>query len=320
MSETPPFPAAPLFESIARGPAGGRAFWLVPEPEVRIRLGIWPGPEDAKGTVFLLPGRTEYVEKYGPAAMDFERRGYAMLAVDWRGQGLATRPLADPMKGHVGRYAEYQRDLDAVIEAAGTLGLPQPWFVLGHSMGGAIGLRRITGAHRFAAAGFSAPMWGIKLPAPVAWVAPQLARALHDSPLSKCYPPGMDAQTYVLSAPFDDNKLTTDPEMWAFMVEQARTERALTLGGPTLHWVAEGLLECAELARLPAPDLPCYCALGGAERIVHIPSVTAQMARWPKGRIETFDGAEHEIMMEGPNTRARFYDACAATFDAARGA
>lgn len=314
-----------LFEAIARGPAGGRAFWLDPEspsgagPRVRIRLGVWPGPEDAKGTVFLLPGRTEYVEKYGPAAADFARRGYAMLAVDWRGQGLATRPLVDPMKGHVGRYAEFQSDLDAVIAAAGALGLPRPWFVLGHSMGGAIGLRRLTMAgHPFAAAAFSAPMWGISLPAPVSWVAGPLAQALHDSKLAECYPPGLDARTYVLRDPFEDNKLTTDAGMWAFMVEQAGAEPALTLGGPTLHWVAESILECAELAALPAPDLPCYCALGGAERIVHVPAVIAQMARWPRGRLESHAGAQHELMMEGPATRARFYDACAATFDAAR--
>lgn len=310
---------APFFEQIARGPSGGRAVWLAPEPGVRIRLGVWPGPEDAKGTVFLLPGRTEYIEKYGPAAAEFEARGYAMLAVDWRGQGLATRPLADPMKGHVRRFNEYQVDFDAVIAAAGTMNLPRPWVVLGHSMGGAIGLRRLLAPdHPFVAAAFSAPMWGISLPAPVSWVSRPLAQGLRDSKLAENYPPGMDALTYVLRDPFEGNKLTTDAGMWAFMIEQAGAEPALTLGGPTLHWVADGLLECAELAAAPAPDLPCYCALGGAERIVHVPAVIAQMARWPKGRLETHPGAQHELMMEGPATRARFYDACVTTFDAAR--
>lgn len=319
MSQIAPLASAPFFEGIARGPAGGRAFWLDPEPGIRIRLGVWPGPEDPKGTVFLLPGRTEYVEKYGPAAEDFLIRGYAMLAVDWRGQGLATRPLADPMKGHVGRFSEFQSDLDAVICAAETLGLPKPWFVLGHSMGGAIGLRRLTmPGQPFLAAAFSAPMWGISLPAPVSWVAVPLCRLLHDSKFAEGYPPGMDERSYVLRDPFENNKLTTDAQMWAFMVEQIGVEPGLSLGGPTLHWVAEGVLECAALAALPAPDVPCYCALGGAERIVHVPAVVAQMARWPKGRLETHPGAQHELMMEGGATRKSFYDSCAATFDGAR--
>ena len=123
---------APFHEAIARGPAGGRAFWLTAEDGVRLRLGVWPVPEGAKGTVFLLPGRTEYVEKYGPAAADLGARGYAMLAVDWRGQGLADRPLDDPLKGHVAHFPDFQRDLAAVIAAATALELPRPWFILGH--------------------------------------------------------------------------------------------------------------------------------------------------------------------------------------------
>ena len=34
------------------------------------------------------------------------------------------------------------------------------------------------------------------------------------------------------------------------------------------------------------PDLPCYTALGGLERIVDIPAVERQIARWPKARLD----------------------------------
>lgn len=307
---------APLHEHIARCPEGGAAYWLCAADGVRLRLGVWP-KAGAKGTVFLLPGRTEYIEKYGPAAVDFAARGYAMLAVDWRGQGLADRVLNDPVKGHVHRFADYQLDLSAVALAAHELDLPRPWFVLGHSMGGAIGLRVLTGAHSFAGAAFSAPMWEIKLPAAAHPFGPALARALGGTKLALGYAPGTDARTYVLRAPFLDNKLTTDAGMWAFMVAQLAEVPALTLSGPSLHWVSESILECAALAALPSPDLPCYCALGGAERIVYTPAVHARMARWPKGRLEVVPGAQHELMMETAATRARFYDGCAATFDAA---
>lgn len=307
---------APLHESIARCPEGGAAYWLTAADGVRLRLGVWP-KAGAKGTVFLLPGRTEYIEKYGPAAADFAARGYAMLAVDWRGQGLAERVHADPLKGHVGRFADYATDMAAVIEAAGALDLPRPWFVLGHSMGGAIGLRALIEPHPFAGAAFSAPMWEIKLPAALHPFGVQVARALGGTRAAMAYAPGMDERTYVLRAPFLDNKLTTDAGMWAFMVSQLAEVPALTLSGPSLHWVAESILECAALATLPSPDLPCYCAIGGLERIVHTPAVHARMARWPKGRLDVVPGAQHELMMETAATRARFYDGCAATFDAA---
>ena len=59
--------AAPFFADLADGPPGGRAVWLRTEDGVRIRVGLWRGGE--KGTVVLLPGRTEYIEKYGRAGL-----------------------------------------------------------------------------------------------------------------------------------------------------------------------------------------------------------------------------------------------------------
>lgn len=306
--------AAPFHAAMARGPEGGRAVWLRTEDGVRIRLGLWPGPAAAKGTVFLLPGRTEYVEKYGPAAADLGARGYAMLAVDWRGQGLADRPLDDPLKGHVAHFPDFQRDLAAVIATATELDLPRPWFVLGHSMGGAIGLRALMGVHPFSAAAFSAPMWGIGLPALIHPFGPQISRLFDAGAFAERYAPGTGPGTYVLSAPFLDNKLTTDPGMWAFMVGHLGEAPEMALGGPTLHWVTQGILECEALAALASPDLPCLTAIGGAERIIDIPAAKARMARWPQGRLEIIEGAQHELMMEGAATRARFFDAVAETF------
>ena len=107
---------APLHAAVADGPEGGRAFWLTTADSVRIRAGLW-NPKAPQGTVLLLPGRTEYVEKYGRAARELATRGYATLTLDWRGQGLADRPFKDRMTGHVGDFSEFQSDLDTLVEA-----------------------------------------------------------------------------------------------------------------------------------------------------------------------------------------------------------
>ncbi|PTV95591.1 lysophospholipase [Rhodobacter aestuarii] len=304
---------APLYNDLARGPEGGSAWWLKAADGVRIRLAVW-SKAGSKGTVFLLPGRTEYIEKYGPAAGEFLARGYAMVAIDWRGQGLADRLCADPVKGHVAEFGDYQRDFDAVLDAAARFCLPRPWFVLGHSMGGAIGLRRIMGTHPFTAAAFSAPMWEIGLPKLIQPIGPALAQILRNGPLSMIYPPGFSAQSYVLRAPFLDNKLTKDAGMWAFMLNHLHELPAITLSGPSLQWVCEGILECEDLDEHPSPDLPCYCAIGSNERIIETSAVFDRMHRWPKGRLEIFEGAEHELMMESEERRRRFYDGCVACF------
>ena len=93
---------APFFEDVAGGPPGGAAWWLTTSDEKRIRVGLWPtNAEEPRGTVLLFPGRTEYIEKYGRTAQELAERGFATLAIDWRGQGLSDRMLDDPRIGHV---------------------------------------------------------------------------------------------------------------------------------------------------------------------------------------------------------------------------
>lgn len=303
---------APFYSDVADGPPGGQAYWLRASDGVRIRAGIWPG--GAKGTVILLPGRTEYIEKYGRAAGDLALRGYTTLSLDWRGQGLADRPLADKMSGHVDDFSQYQLDLDAVFKLAHDQNLPRPYYMLAHSMGGCIGLRALKRALPFQAAAFTAPMWGISM---AAWMRPMaIAISSTASWLGQKhrYAPGTTSKAYVLDAPFAGNVLTTDAEMYGYMRAQAGQHPDLNLGGPSMGWLHAALLECQSLAMLASPDTPALCALGTSERVVDTTPVHLRMRQWPHGRIDLYPGAEHEIMMEGPVMRQRLFDSIAAHF------
>jgi lysophospholipase len=204
----------------------------------------------------------------------------------------------------------------AVAQAARAMDLPGPWFVLGHSMGGAIGLRAIYEGLPVRAAAFSAPMWGIRLSPlmrPVAWA---LAGAASAAGLGGRYVPGMNGVTYVHSAPYEGNVLSSDPDMYSYMKRQVTDRPDLAIGGPSMGWLYEALRECRDLAARASPALPCHCAVGPAERVVDIPAIEDRMARWPGASFDRIDGAEHELMMERPPIRARFYDAAARLFDA----
>ena len=306
---------APFHAELADAPPGAVAVWLKPGA-MRIRVAWWKAGD--RGTVMLLPGRTECIEKYGRAAGDLVRRGYSVITIDWRGQGLADRALPDPMSGHVGDFAEYQQDLDAMLAEADRAGLPQPRFLLAHSMGGCIGLRALMRGLPFHAAVFSAPMWGISMASwlrPVAQVVTAIAAPLG---LAHRYAPTTGPETYLLQAPFEGNVLTTDREMWAYMRDQVRAEPRFALGGPSLAWLGAALAECAALAGQPAPNVPAICALGTAEKVVDVPPVHLRMAGWSSGQLDLYPGAEHEIMMETPAVRARFFNRAAALFDANR--
>ncbi|OIQ76085.1 lysophospholipase L2 [mine drainage metagenome] len=307
---------APFFASFADGPKAGHAVWIKCADGVRIRVGIWP--EGEKGTVLLFPGRTEYVEKYGRAAADLRARGYATVTVDWRGQGLADRALKDRNSGYVEHFSDFQKDLAAVLDVVREVALPTPLYLISHSMGGAIAFRALHEGLRVKAAVFSAPMWGILLsPAvrPFAWALSHLSSQLG---FSHVYAPGTGPVTYTASAPFMGNVLTSDAEMYRYMVAQVEGVPELALGGPSLHWVHEALQECRVIRALPSPKMPVLTFLGTAEKVVDSEPVHERMARWPGGKLELVPGAEHEVMMETPAIRARFFDASAALFDANR--
>ncbi|WP_068112406.1 alpha/beta fold hydrolase [Tropicimonas marinistellae] len=310
--------AAPFHHDIAAAPDGAAAFWFRTVDGVRLRLGrLAPAPQNALGTVLLFPGRTEFLEKYGPAATELQARGFACASIDWRGQGLSDRLLDDPATGHVAAFADYQIDVAALLDFAQVEGLPAPYFLLAHSMGGAIGLRALHDALPVAAAAFSAPMWDVALPANSRPLVHMIALTARTFGQGNRYMPSTDSTSYVREAPFANNTLTTDPEMFAWMQRQLAAAPGFALGGPSIDWLDDALREGRVLTRMKPPDLPCLTWMGSNERIVGKEAIRRLMGRWPGGVLTEVPGAEHELMMEVPATRIAFFDACASHFAAA---
>lgn len=299
---------APFFAGIAEGPEGGAAHWLTTSDGLRIRAGHWRPEGTCRGTVFLFPGRTEYIEKYGPAARELTARGYAVLTVDWRGQGLADRLLDDRRLGHVESFTDYQKDIAALQALAEELELPQPWHLLAHSMGGAIGLRWVMAGAPVETCAFTGPMWGIHMSPwlrPVAEVVSSLAPRLGQG---NRLLPTTAIEPYVHGTEFADNMLTGDAEMFAFMQKQLTKQPDLNLGGPTIDWLGESLRECRLLAARPSPGIPCVAFLGSEEEIVDTPAIRDRMARWDRGELVEIPKARHEVLVETPEIRAQVFD------------
>jgi len=72
-------------------PEGVRVGFFTTSDKLRLRYAIWPksaGPH--RGTVCLVQGRTEYIEKYFETVADFRARGFAVATFDWRPWLLST--------------------------------------------------------------------------------------------------------------------------------------------------------------------------------------------------------------------------------------
>lgn len=295
---------APLRNDLAEGPDGGSAQWVHASDGVRLRMGGWR--EGPKGTVLIFTGRTEYIEKYGRMARVFRAAGLATATIDWRGQGLSDRVASDPNIGHVRDFDDYQRDADAFIEAVRASGFPEPYFLLGHSLGGAIGLRSLTRGLPFARAVFSGPMWGIDFPV---WLRPFTGPILDTGyalGLGLAYAPGTGPVPYPLYQPFRTNRLTSDRESYDWLRAHIRAERSLGIGGPSVIWLRKAIREAASLHAVREVPCPTLTLIGSEEDTVDPGAARRLGASWANGRVETVEGALHEAMMERPEIRADF--------------
>ncbi len=296
---------APFRADLAKGPEGVRAFWRRGRDGRRIRVVLWRA-DGAKGSILLFPGRTEYAEKYGRVAHDLSRAGYAVATVDWRGQGFSDRLTDDARLGHVASFPEFQIDVAELVSTARIHGLPEPWFLIAHSMGGCIGLRSLIEGLPVRKAIFSAPMWGLNVPFfiwPAAIALPHLLGLLG---IERRYVPGSGPGNYVTEARFDTNLLTRDRETFAHMARQLTEEPALVLGGPSIGWVGSAVDEQRWLARAPRPDIPVWTVLGTDERVVSTSAIHRMHATWPSAGLSVIEGSRHEVMMEAPAIRKRF--------------
>src|SRR5215470_8369141 len=130
---------------------------------MKLRFARWePTRPPKRGTVCVFQGRGEFIEKYFEVIADLRRRGFAVAAMDWRGQGGSDRLLNNPRKGHVRSFRDFDRDLAAFMKAIVLPDCPPPYVALAHSMGGHILLRNaVLPSSWFSRMVLSAPMIAI---------------------------------------------------------------------------------------------------------------------------------------------------------------
>ncbi len=93
--------------------------WFAPTADgARLRLASWhPTVRPARGTVLIVQGRAEFIERYSETIAELRRRGFHVIAFDWRGQGGSQRFTDRPRRGHVGPYMKHQGQADSSPEA-----------------------------------------------------------------------------------------------------------------------------------------------------------------------------------------------------------
>lgn len=279
---------------------------------VRLRYACWNVPGTMpRGSVVLQQGRAEFIEKYGTEVVgELLARGFAVYAMDWRGQGLSDRLLADRDKGHIDDFATYAADFRLFLETVVAPAARRPLLVVGHSMGAHIILRHLAeiGADPFSAAICVSPMTGLRralaIRAVVAFAGLVGQRDTDYAPATGPY----DAR----HRSFATNDVTSDERRYRFTDQWFAADRRLALGGPTVGWLKKAF---RSMDRLAAPgvleriNIPLLVISAGSDRVVDTASHAPVVARVRGAKLVVVEGARHEIMMETDALRTRFWQA-----------
>ena len=216
-------------------------------------------------------------------------RGFSVVVIDWRGQGLSDRHPANAMLGHIEDFRDYQRDVAALLDARGAARPARAALLVAHSMGGCIGLRTLLERADFCGAIFSAPMWHLQMRAATRELTGKMTRLANIVGLGMRLMPGTRAQPTAIAVGFAGNAADLRPGRSSpGASDQITTHPELSLGGPSMQWTYAALEEMARLyVGAAARAAGARHARQRGDRGLARASSAARWRRWPKGRLLT---------------------------------
>jgi len=286
--------------------------WVDPGDGAHLRTAWWPLPGVPRGTVLLLNGRCEFIERYQEIAGEWRARGYQVFSCDWRGQGRSSRLLPhQPQKGHLGDYRQRDADLDQVFAQLVAPRVAGPLVLFGHSMGGLIGLRHLL-AHpgRYAAAVLSSPMLDFNTAPFPRWFAKTVALGATTLGFGRAYAFGQGDYDPQQAAQFETNPATGDRQRFLAFHQQLEHQPELRVGGVTFGWLAASFRALDhDLPRAPLEQLtlPVLILSSLADRLVPAASHQRLARRLPRAELHGYTGLRHEPLMEPDVIRARIW-------------
>lgn len=279
---------------------------------VVLRMAVHAGPPAPRGTVLLLQGRGDFIEKYYEVIADLVARGFAVVTFDWRGQGGSQRLLADGALNHLARFDDCVQDLVDLVDAEVLPRLPGPCVALAHSMGAAVLLHAL--------ARWPDLVDAAVLTAPMVAISPQLRPAGAALAARMCQAVGLGARPVpaprrraaALKEGGVEALLTSDPIRAARPRLVAEAAPHLVVGRPTIGWVSEAFRACHALRSdemKRAIGTPLLVVAGDDDRVVSTPAACAFAGGISNGRAVTLAGCAHDVLMERDGVRDGFWRA-----------
>lgn len=289
--------------------------WFTPaglSKQIRLRYGFFEPKGPSIGSIVLQGGRTEFIEKHAENIAELLSRGFTVWSLDWRGQGLSSRTLADPHKGHIDEFTTYLNDFHHFMKEIVEPKTGRPDLLMGHSMGGHILIRYL---YRYPSAAtravLVAPMTRINTgPIPesamfaIANNACRLGLAREYAASQSSHGPDQED--------FKKNRLTTDKARFLASIAPIRLNPELALGGITYGWLraaVQSMQTARQRSYLRRVLTPILLVSPVNDRVVDPNDHIKVARRLHDCTLLRIHGAEHEILHENDHVRASFWRA-----------
>ena len=311
------FHDTPLFHETEGNPRPENATggFFTTRDRKKIRYGLFAAvARPMRGTVVLLPGRNECIEKYFETIRDLAARGFGVATLDWRGQGDSDRLIRDRQRGYVKSFRDYTADLEQFFEEIVLPDCRGPYYILAHSAGAVITLLAAPSmVNRVRRMVLIAPFLTLPdLPVSITTVR-RICSFFCALGLGRLYAAWGPRPRHTL--PFEANKVTSDPQRYRRNTRIYEEYPQMALGGPTIRWLqaaakaSEAVSDPDFMARI---QVPLLIIAAGADQVVSTKAVEVYARSLRLGSMLMIDGAKHEILQEVDLYREQFL----AAFDA----
>ena len=264
--------------------------------------------KQAKGSIVISHGFSEFAEKYHEVIYYFLQAGYSVFLPEHRGHGRSERRLRNMEKVYVDSFAQYVRDLRIFVKKF-VRTQQNEMILFAHSMGGAIGalyLERYP--DDFKKAVLSSPMIQMKVGGFPYAAAMVIARICKRCGFGKAYAAGQHG--FSAQPCFERSSCLSEERHLYAHKKRLKNKRCWT-SGAAYSWVcaaekAAVFVQAEENIR--KIKIPVLVFAAGREHMVDTDEICRFAGKLKNARMVWFLDAKHEIFNAKERARLQFFE------------
>ena len=266
--------------------------------------------DDCRGTVMLLHGFTENIEKFSEVIYGFLKEGFSVCTLDQRGHGRSYRDpkLKYHYLTHVDHFEDYLKDAELVYDRW-MKEAKAPRILFSHSMGGAVAALILErGLVSFDKAVFNSPMIAASTGNFPAWTGIAICRGAKVLGKSK--------EMIFLSGPYTGEEKFEDScasgrERFDWYNEIRKAHPEFQNCSPTYNWTLESLKVTRKILAKGQPEkirIPVILFQASDDQTVLAEPQKAFVERLSDGKLVRIENARHEIYRSGNEAVDTWWD------------